>query len=49
MKYVTCSSIDVNKTNPSKECISSQYWNFLNKGFTFDPAVCNAVIDIMVY
>ena len=33
--------IDVNKTNEPKECDICHYWYFLNKGFTFQPNVCN--------
>ena len=33
--------IDVNKTNEPKECDICHYWYFLNKGFKFQPNVCN--------
>ena len=33
--------IDVNKTSESKECDTCHYWYFLNKGFKFQPCVCN--------
>ena len=33
--------IDVNKTSTSKECDVSHYWCFLNKGFKFQPYLCN--------
>ena len=33
--------IDVNKTIASKECDICYYWYFLNKGFEFQPNVCN--------
>ena len=29
------------KTSASKECDISHYWYFLNKGFKFQPNVCN--------
>ena len=32
---------DVNKTIESKECDICHYWYFLNKGFKFQPNVCN--------
>ena len=32
---------DVNKSRVSKECDVSHYWYFLNKGFKFQPNVCN--------
>ena len=34
-------TIDVNKTNESKECDICHCWCFLNKGFKFKPNVCN--------
>ena len=33
--------VDVNKTSKSKACNIFHYWYFLNKGFTFEPNVCN--------
>ena len=33
--------IDVNKTSASKEYDMFYYWYFLNKGFEFQPNVCN--------
>ena len=30
---------DVNKTSASKECDISQYWDFLNYSFKFQPNV----------
>ena len=33
--------IDVNKINVSNECDICHYWYFLNKGFRFQPNVCN--------
>ena len=32
---------DANKTSKSKECDICHYWCFLDKGFTFQPDVCN--------
>ena len=39
---------DVNKTNASKECDISHCWYFLNKGFTFQPNVCNRCHDLLM-
>ena len=33
--------IDVNETSKSRECNICHYWYFLNKGFKFQPNVCN--------
>lgn len=38
----------VNKTSPSEECISYQYWYCLDKGLTFDPDVCNGCRKILM-
>ena len=39
--------IDVNKTSESKECDIYHYWYFLNKGFKFQPNVCDiAILEI---
>ena len=35
--------IDVDTTNSSKDCDICHYWYFLNKGFKFQPNVCNDV------
>ena len=40
--------IDVNKTSASKECNICQYWYFLNKGFKFQPNVCNRCHDLLM-
>ena len=37
----------VNKASASKECDICNYWNFLNKGFTFQPYVCNRCHDLL--
>ena len=34
-------AIDVNKTSASKEGDICHYWYFLNKGFKFQPNVCD--------
>ena len=33
--------IDINKITESKECNICYYWYFLNKGFNFQPNICN--------
>ena len=40
--------IDVNKTSKSKECDICHYWYFLNKGFKFQPNVCNRCHDLLM-
>ena len=40
--------IDVNKTSKSKECDVCHYWCFLNKGFKFQPCVCNRCHDLLM-
>ena len=40
--------ISVDKTSESKECIISHYWYFLNKGFKFQPNVCNRYHDLLM-
>ena len=40
--------IDVNKTTESKECNICHYWYFLNKGFKFQPNVCNRYHDLLI-
>ena len=39
--------IDVNKTNPSKECDISLYWTFLDKNFNYETYICNGCHDLM--
>ena len=38
--------IDVNKTNASKECDICHYWYFLDKGFKYEPYLCNDCHDL---
>ena len=38
--------IDVNKTNASKECDICHYWYFLDKGFKYEPYLCNGCHDL---
>ena len=40
--------IDINKTSASKECDICYYWYFLNKGFKFQPYVCNRRHDLLM-
>ena len=40
--------IDVNKTSKSKECNICHFWHFLNKGFKFQPNVCNRCHDLLM-
>ena len=39
--------IDINKTNTSKECDICHYWNFLDKGFQYEPYLYNGCHDLM--
>ena len=38
---------DVNKTNSSKECGICYYRYFLDKGFKYEPYLCNDCHDLM--
>ena len=40
--------VDVNKTSALKECEIYHYWYFLNKGFNFQPNVCNRCHDLLM-
>ena len=39
--------IAANKTNASTECDICHNWYFLDKGFKFEPYVCNGFHDLM--
>ena len=39
---------NINKTSASKECDICHYWYFLNKGFKFQPNVCNRCFDLLL-
>ena len=39
---------DVNKTRDSKECDICHYWYYLDKGFNFQPHVCNGWHDLFM-
>ena len=36
------------KSCKSKECIICQYWYFLEKGFKFQPDICNGCNDVLM-
>ena len=40
--------IGVHKTSKSKECDICHYQYFLNKGFKFQPYVCNRCHDLLM-
>ena len=40
--------IDVHETSESKECDVCHYWYFLDKGFKFQPHVCNDCHDVLM-
>ena len=40
--------IDINKRNESKKFDICRYWHFLNKGFEFQPNVCNRCHDLLI-
>ena len=40
--------INVNKKSESKECDICHYWYFLDKGFKFQPDVCNGSDDVLL-
>ena len=40
--------VDVNMTSASKECLICNYWYFSDKGFRFQPTVCNVCHDILM-
>ena len=46
--YDISEGIDVNKTSASKEWDFCHYWYFLNKGFKFQPNVCNRWYDLLM-
>ena len=39
--------IHINKTNASKECYICHYYYFFDKGFKYEPCVCNACHDLI--
>ena len=41
-------AIDVIKTSESKECDICHYCYFLDKGFKFQPDVCNGCHDVLM-
>ena len=40
--------IDINKTSASQECNICHCWYFLDKGFKFQPYLCNGCHDILM-
>ena len=40
--------IDINKTSASKDCDIGHCWYFLDKGFKFQPNVCNVCHDVLM-
>ena len=44
----TSEGIDINKTSTSRECDICHYWYFLDKGFKFQPDVCNGCHDVLM-
>ena len=40
--------IDVNKTSKAKKCDVCNHWYFLNKGFKFQPYICNRCHDLLM-
>ena len=40
--------IDINKTSTLKECDICHFWYFLDKGFKFQPYVCNGCHDVLI-
>ena len=40
-------SIDLNKTNKSKECMFCHYWCYLNKNFSYGPFTCDGSYNIV--
>ena len=40
-------SINVNKTNLSKECDVYHYWHFKDIGFKYEPYLCNGCHNLM--
>ena len=48
MLYHVSKVSDTSNTNASKECNICRYWYFLNKGFTFQPYICNGCLYILM-
>ena len=38
----------INKTSLSEECDICHYWYFLDKGFEFQPYLCNGCHDVLM-
>ena len=39
---------NINKTSSSKQCDICHYWYFVDKGFKFQPNVCNGCPDLLM-
>ena len=39
--------ININETNASNECDIYHYWYLLDKGFKYEPYLCNGCHDLM--
>ena len=48
LTFLTIENSDVNKTRESKEYDICHYWYFLDKGFKFQPDVCNGCHDVLM-
>ena len=47
LEYDISEGIHINKTNASKECTICHYWYFLDKGFKYEPYLCNGCHDLV--
>ena len=47
IEYLFRRETDVNKINASEECDICHYWYFLDKGFKYEPYLCNGCHDLM--
>ena len=45
IQFDVSEGIDINKTSESKACNICQYWYLLDKGFKFQPYVCNGCME----
>ena len=39
---------NINKTSSSRQCDICRYWHFVDKGFKFQPNVCNGCPDLLM-
>ena len=40
--------ININETSVSNDCDIRHYWHFADKGFKFQPYVCNGCHDLLM-